>query len=407
MYNVEYLILLEKDKTKCKTVNALKNLLQSDSDIEIEKNVITHKKNYATKIIIKTGKKDSSTKEHLFFSISLHCNTHEEIEQFSNLLKTVRSSLNLITQNVNVILDDLNLFYAQKAYPIIFNIENLMRQIITKFMLTNVGVGWTKERVPTEVQQSINPSNKDLNFLNNVDFIQLKNFLFSENYPNDKDSLIKKLKAAKDFSNLDLDDIKSLLPESNWERFFEPIVGCEAEYLKKRWDKLYDLRCKVAHNKSFKKNDLEDVKTLSSELKVHFVKALNNLDKIVITEDERENIAEKVVISSLDSFHGFVIIRTIKRFHQLAKTINIISNHSKINTSGKKSKSFGSQTGILLDNGIINQEQYSDLKQIYYLRNRIVHFIDPSISNEDLSYWKFKIDELILFFDKYIQDNKL
>ncbi|ELV8738233.1 hypothetical protein QNF08_004549, partial [Vibrio vulnificus] len=142
-----------------------------------------------------------------------------------------------------------------------------MRLLITKFMLTKIGLGWTKERVPTDVQQSINSNNTDANYLNNVDFIQLKNFLFSENYPNHKDSLIKKLKSAKDFANLELDDIKSLIPESNWDRFFQPLVGCEADFLKKRWDQLYELRCKVAHNKDFNKTNLEDVSKLALELK--------------------------------------------------------------------------------------------------------------------------------------------
>ena len=41
MYKVEYLILLEAEKTRCKTVKALKNLLQSDSDISIDRSKIT------------------------------------------------------------------------------------------------------------------------------------------------------------------------------------------------------------------------------------------------------------------------------------------------------------------------------------------------------------------------------
>ena len=242
-------------------------------------------------------------------------------------------------------------------------------------MLTNIGVGWIKDRVPTDVQQSINPNNKDINYLHNVDFIQLKNFLFSENYPNHKDSLIKKLKSAKDFSNLDLDEIKSLLPESNWDKFFEPIVGCNAEYLKKRWDKLYDLRCKVAHNKTFNKSDLDEVKRLVNQLKSHLEKALSNLDKIVVAEEERENVAENVVINFSEAFGDFII-----NFRHLERLLGMISNHPKIVTGSKKHKSIGNLSGNLRDKGIISEEQYKAIKRVSHVRNNIVHRGDLSLT---------------------------
>ncbi|MEM8528280.1 MAG: hypothetical protein AAGG68_26790, partial [Bacteroidota bacterium] len=378
MYKVEYLILLDNDKTRCKTVKALKSLLQADSDINIEKNKVTHKK-YTTSISVKLGKKDDAS--HLFFNISLKCDSEEDIEKFSKLLKAIRSSFSLVTKTHYVIWDDLSLFYAQKAYPIIFDIENLMRLLITKFMLTNIGVGWTKDRVPTDVQQSVNPNNKDINYLNNVDFIQLKNFLFSENYPNHKESLIKELKNAKDFSNLDLEEIKSLLPESNWDKFFEPIVGCDAEYLKKRWDKLYELRCKVAHNKSFNKNDLEEVKKLVSELKPHLEKALGSLDEIVINEEERENVAENVVINMHKAFGGFIM-----QFRQLEKILNSTVNHPNLNPDKRKLRGFGNQTGFLREKGIITEKQYKELKRIFYTRNKIVHPGDLSLTIRDIAF---------------------
>ncbi len=218
MFKVEYLILLDNEKTSCKTIKALKNFIQSDSNIEIDKDIITYK-DFKASIQIKTGKPSDST--HLFFNITLSCASESEIEKFSSLLKAIRSLLSLLTKTYYILWDDLSLFYSQKSYPIIFDIENLMRKLITKFMLLNIGVGWTKDRIPTEVQQSVNPNNNDTNYLQNVDFIQLKNFLFSEYYPNHKESLIKELKSAKDITKLNLQDIKSLIPESNWEKYFD------------------------------------------------------------------------------------------------------------------------------------------------------------------------------------------
>lgn len=396
MYKVEYLILLDKNKTRCKTVKAFKNLLQADSDIVIEKDKVTFKK-YSTSISIKLGKKDDAS--HLFFNISLKCNSENDIDRFSSLLKGIRSSFTLVTKTHYIIWDDLSLLYAQKAYPIIFNIENLMRLLITKFMLTNIGVGWTKDRVPTDVQQSINPNNRDINYLNNVDFIQLKNFLFSENYPNHKESLIKELKSAKDFSNLNLEEIKSLLPESNWDKFFEPIVGCDAEYLKKRWDRLYDLRCKVAHNKSFNKNDLEEVKKLAEELTPHLQKALSSLDEIVITDEEKENVAENIAIKIDASFGRFII-----GFRALETLITSVLNLKKVNPKKLKINSYLNQIRFLRGQNVITIKQYGDLKNISDTRVNIIHSGTSSLTLEDITYSQKMISQYTLFFLDYYKN---
>jgi hypothetical protein len=139
----------------------LKSLLETDSEIEIQKDKVSYK-GFVTSIDIKLGKKDSAS--HLFFNIILYCNEEKNIERFSELLRAIRGAVSLISKTNYVIWDDLSLFYSQKAYPIIFNIENLMRQLITKFMLTTIGVGWTKERVPTDVQQSVNSVIKRISF---------------------------------------------------------------------------------------------------------------------------------------------------------------------------------------------------------------------------------------------------
>jgi len=387
MYKVEYLILLDSKKSKCKTVKAITNLLQADSDIEIVNNEIFFKE-YSTDILIKLGKKDSA--QHLFFNISLICKTESDIELFSKLLKAIRTALNLISKTHYVIWDDLSLFYAQKAYPLIFNVENLMRLLITKFMLTNIGIGWEKDRVPTDVQQSINTNNRDINYLQNVDFIQLKNFLFSENYPNHKDSLIKELKNATDFSNLNLDEIKSLLPESNWNRFFQPIVGCEAEYLKKRWDKLYELRCKVAHNKSFNINEFELVRTLHDELKPHLEKAIKSLNKIEVSDEQKENVAENVVINLNESYSMFML-----SYRYMEQRLNEVANDIADSTVA-----FGvvDSANKLLSEGLITKKQHTIIMQINKTRNSILHNADAAPASHEIDYCQqmiYQVNDLL------------
>ncbi|MGR5382322.1 HEPN domain-containing protein [Vibrio harveyi] len=365
MYKVEYLVLSDAKKTQCKTTSALKSLLQADSDVEIERSKIKFKK-HSFEIKIKFGKNED--KSSIYFNISVVCKNENELGVFASLLKSVRKSLAFVAKTTYVVWDDLSLYYAGQAYPKIFEIENLMRLLITKFMLTNVGLGWTKERVPTDVQQSINSNNSDANYLNNVDFIQLKNFLFSENYPNHKDSLIKKLKSAKDFTNLELEEIKSLLPESNWDRFFQPLVGCEADFLKKRWDQLYELRCKVAHNKDFNHTNLEDVLKLTAELKPILDKALVSLDDIVISEDEKDDVFENVL-----TFYDSTFAKYMVRIQRLEQLLNIILERFGASAKNPHPMSLLELQKYVASMGILTDKQLQVMDKVRKVRNKIAH----------------------------------
>ncbi len=172
------------------------------------------------------------------------------------------------------------------------------------------------------------------------------------------------------------------------------IVGCDADYLKKRWDKLYDLRCKIAHNKSFNKTDSQDVEKLTLELKPYIQKALDNLDKVNLSEEERENIAENVVISLSEVYGNFII-----KFRQLEKLIRRVSYHPNFNIAGEKFMTYGAQTIFLRKKDIITDEQYSDLKRIYYSRNDIVHGGDFSTQTlQEIKFSETVIEDLIQFF---------
>lgn len=387
LYRVEYLVLSDVKKTQCKTIQALKSLIQADSDISIEKNKISFKK-HASEIKINFGENEENS--NIYFNVCLTCKSENELDDFSLLLKSVRKSLSFIDKATYVVWDDLSLYYSNQAYPKLFEIENLMRLLITKFMLTKVGLGWTKERVPTDVQQSINAHNTDTNYLNNVDFIQLKNFLFSENYPHHKDSLIKKLKAAKDFTELVLDEIKFLIPESNWERFFQPLVGCEAEFLKKRWDQLYELRCKVAHNKDFNKSNLESVNKLTSELKPWLEKALSSLESISVTEDEKDNVFENVL-----TLYDATLAKYMARIQRLEQILSSLLQLFGTETRSLHSSSFFELQKAVASIGILSDEQLVIINDVRRVRNMIVHNMF-SIDSHEVFENQEKLEKLVM-----------
>lgn len=377
MYIVEYLAIVDANTAvKCHSTQALKNLIQSDTDFVIQKKLIIHK-GYSFEYEITSGQVVSGDK-NTFFHLKFYAKEESEISKFTEALKGIRTVLSVVTKSPFVLWDDITLFYSEKAYPKIFRVENLMRKLLSQFMLVNLGIGWTKDRIPTDVEKSINSNNKDINFLHNVDFIQLSNFLFSENYPTHKDSVLRKLKQAKDLTSLNIEEIKSLLPETNWEKYFEDIVECEGEYLKKRWERLYDLRCQVAHNKSFTKNDLQQVEELTDEIGGFLESAITNLENIIIPEEDKENIAENVAFNRSEDFGSFIIYW--REFENVVDRL-----FRQINPTGDdRYRAMYRKFELFVQNEIITEEDYIELKELFRFRNVVVHGVELEVSNLEL-----------------------
>ncbi len=174
-----------------------------------------------------------------------------------------------------------------------------MRKLITKFMLTTVGLGWTKETIPDELKKSprLTKADTNNNYLYETDFIQLSNFLFDEYRTLDISTLIKKITELSGDS-VQVSEISDFIPKSNWERYFQVSVDCEGDYLKNRWEKLYKLRCKIAHNSAFGKSDFEQTEKLALEVKTKLDAAIQALDTIHLTEEDKEDLVETVAMNS-------------------------------------------------------------------------------------------------------------
>jgi len=380
MLVVEYLVIIRENNIKCSNIKTFNNLLQTDANISISKNKLSYKdKEFEYEVKFGKIKNTDENYFHLTFKSS-----EEQIDDFTSLLKAIKSILYIADKTPQILYDGISLHYSHLAYPHIFEIENLMRKLITKFMLTNVGIDWISNRIPKDVKDSINQSNKDSTFLHNVDFIQLKNFLFSENYPNHKENLIQKLKKAKDLNELNLEEIKELLPSSNWERYFSQIVDISKEQLSNKWDDLYELRCRIAHNRIFNKYDYEKVKELAEELKDIILKVINNLDKIDISEQERDDITEIIASNFNQTFGDFIIF-----WKELIWHINVLIQKTILKSNPdlarpSEYRNISKSLIMLRDNQIIDRHMYQEFKYLTDLRNQIVHNNTIHLSQAEL-----------------------
>jgi hypothetical protein len=261
-----------------------------------------------------------------------------------------------------------------------------MRKLITKFMHINVGIGWTEDRIPDDVQKSINSNNTDTTYLYNVDFIKLKDILLSESYAKDRDALIKELKTS-DKATFRREEIRALIPTSNWEKYFSAQVKSDSEELSSLWSRLYELRCRVAHNKSFTLSDLNETKKLTKQIDPILEAAIGKLDEIHVDKDEVQDIVDDVVSNAArgDSVHkkAFVL-----EYRKLERLVFDLTTPLQPPNEERKRRTFLFDVTLLRGSGYINDLQYKKIRSISAFQNRLVHTMSDQNETDD---WEARV----------------
>ena len=246
-----------------------------------------------------------------------------------------------------------------------------MRRLIIQFMLTTVGVDWDKEALPKDLKENIkkkkNSDNATTSILHETDFIQLADCLFKPYFTKEVDLLYKQLEKAYDVSELKIDELKEFIPKSNWTRYFSLLVDCDDSFLNKRWLELYDLRCLVAHNNLLRKSDYERIVVLISEIKPKLQKAIDNLDKVTVPEQEKDNLAENVVVNINSLYGEFIILWRVVESELERLFVPIASDSPKILYPPTM------MLGPLTSTKVLDQELAEQIKFLSRLRNSIVH----------------------------------
>ncbi|MEL7589085.1 MAG: hypothetical protein AAGU19_20405 [Prolixibacteraceae bacterium] len=203
-----------------------------------------------------------------------------------------------------------------------------MRKLISKFMLINLGVGWYKSAVPLEVKDSVKSPKAKVNhgILYEVDFIQLSNFLFKPYAFKDASKLPEVIASALEGELTDgkREEILEFIPKNNWDRYISGIVACESDQLKKKWAKLYDIRCMVAHNNSLLLDDFNEGIELCEFLEPILQKAFDSLNNIQIPEEEVENISLNTIATVHEPTRAF-----INDYHNFNTGLTGIINQNK------------------------------------------------------------------------------
>src|SRR5262249_41858369 len=168
----------------CDSAASFTRLLQVDSDIRVAGGEIHYQGERACSFLLSAG--EVSGKKQRYFQLHFTWDGDpdadpEGLERFLALLKTVRGAVAQAGGETETLWDDLSAHYARKAYPLMHEIENLMRRLIAHFMLVTVGREWVQETLSRAVEEAVkNSKRKDyLNVLHTVDFIQLGELLLA------------------------------------------------------------------------------------------------------------------------------------------------------------------------------------------------------------------------------------
>lgn len=320
---VELLILISGDDTFCNTAKSFSEFLKIDSLISITQKKISYRRSpqspelVSAELQIQTNKVKSINER--FFLVILECENTGNIDEFSELVDRLKCIAERISPNqctINTLWDDVGRIYAERSYPVINEIENLMRRLIARFMLITVGMKWSKDAMHPELFSQIENFEEEAPYtddLQKLDFIQLSDVLFKKKRDISLDDLDRLLQATK-FNQEDSEKILKYIPRSNWDKYFSSIIEEKDINLEKKWALLYKLRNKVAHNRSIKKAEYETIKGLTSAIKEIISKATEKLGEININEEDREQIINSYQPDSLFS-RGYISEKAVGEYY--------------------------------------------------------------------------------------------
>ena len=361
-FKVEYLLIMEQGEL-CNDTKTLKNLLQATSDIVVQDEKLIFK---AIEFDFYLTKKFEDANNR-YFHLVLKSLDVSKLDDFDKLLRTIRTLIFNVKGKVEVLWNDISFYYSNKAYPLINSIENQMRKLITLFLIDSVGINWGKNAIPIELQDT-----KSNNFLHKTNFDHLGEILTKEYSINPPDNLFKVLKKTKKLEELNIDTLKSYIPKSNLDRYFKEYIDFDADYLKKKWAKLYELRCIVAHNNFLSKENFTDLETLIEEVKTKLKNAIDNIEKVKIPEEEKNSIIEFTLSNSNELLGIFInqwksLENKLNRFFGEIRLVPPIKNLRKLH-----------------EEGYVTDEIIQQIMAINDLRNKLVHLSDSELSDDEI-----------------------
>lgn len=304
-YEIKYLININP---KIKTIKKLAQYLTLYSTIffsEDGKKVEIIDKDTNKKQIIDSCIKNIEGDKHNYYIITIFQeNEINYLECFDKLINEIIRTQKDITEEKFFILEDgISRYYSSKAYPKLFYTENLLRAFITEMMCFFGPENWAKSMG----EKLVNNKNSEYKntFLYSSDFKHLEVFLTKLYKEDDSDVLLKEIRdkigqinnKTKIEEVIEIKDyIQRKKPYTIWSNFVKKYAktDLEIEQFSKIMERLYALRCKIAHSNLFRKNDYDEFDKLATKIIDQMKIMTNQIEKIIEIDQETTALLNEV-----------------------------------------------------------------------------------------------------------------
>lgn len=295
---VEYLII-KQENTFCNTDKAFLSFLNTDSNISIAQkdNKIEFSSSKGHKLTISYSLISDlvASKKQRYFKLNLSYKG-EKVKEYDEFLSTLRDVISHLDTDIsiNVLWNDVARNYAIEGYKLINEVENLLRRLITNFMLINVGYEWHKFHIPASVENRDSHLKENYSdYLHQTYFSDLKTILFEGqrdiNFRNlgDVQRIVQK-HISDGKTNIAIEDLKGVISESLWEKYFSKDTTYKKEHLEKELEELNTLRNEIAHNRHITRETLGRIENLSNKIIKTLKLAIEDLPNKVLNITEQE-----------------------------------------------------------------------------------------------------------------------
>lgn len=226
------------------------------------------------------------------FIISVVSESFDELEEFRlKILKHLKAKLKF--EQIRVLRDDISTFIANKLYPRINEVENLLRRYLIKFFIQRIGIDWwavsADEKMLGKVKMRIKDRKDEFNNyiatdIEYADFDDLGTLIYKQssgfNQPEKAIEHILKLGTLEELNNF-----KENL-QGNYTKYFKE--NFRDKDFERLWLSLFKIRNKVAHQGTFYKSEYELGLKLHEELIDIITNAESKIDELVLSIKDKE-----------------------------------------------------------------------------------------------------------------------
>jgi hypothetical protein len=235
------------------------------------------------------------------FSKGFFVRTEGDYSELEPLRKPITQYLK--SQNfdsIYVLLDQVSERIACELYPLIYQVENLLRQYLIKFMVMRLGPNWWDATATSEWSQKVRQRRyNEIDFseyIDNkaylIDFGDLGKMIYAQSSGfTSKEDILKRINEVEETPEA-IRVLKEQL-QSNYQKFFRESFKDKA--FQEKWENLEKLRHKVAHNNLFTASDLAEGKELAIQLISIMQEADTHAEQVVLEVEEKKAIQDSII----------------------------------------------------------------------------------------------------------------